>query len=143
MKRELENLPSPPQNLTKNLLCARKQDRQLRRLRAVQLVSQRRNKIVREVAEESSAENWMHDIFFSVRLYRTCIYFNLSCVMIEHFRKSFKLQDWMIIVVVSLQQELNGMIVQEKIVESKHQKKQIAEVCKRFCSSFKSWLHHM
>ena len=26
-------------------------------------------------------------------------------------------------------QELNGMIVQEKIVESKHQKKQIAEVC--------------
>jgi len=28
----------------------------------------------------------------------------------------------------SLQKELNGMIVQEKIVESKHQKKEIAEV---------------
>ena len=29
----------------------------------------------------------------------------------------------------SLQKELNGMIVQEKIVESKHQKKEITEVC--------------
>ena len=29
---------------------------------------------------------------------------------------------------VSSSQELNGMIVQEKIVESKHQKKQVAEV---------------
>ena len=40
--------------------------------------------------------------------------------------------EWLLLLIVSLQQELNGMIVQEKIVESKHQKKQIAEVCKLF-----------
>ena len=35
----------------------------------------------------------------------------------------------LLLILCSLQKELNGMIVQEKIVESKHQKKEIAEVC--------------
>ena len=35
----------------------------------------------------------------------------------------------LLLILCSLQKELNGMIVQEKIVQSKHQKKEIAEVC--------------
>ena len=35
----------------------------------------------------------------------------------------------LLLILCCLQKELNGMIVQEKIVESKHQKKEIAEVC--------------
>ena len=35
----------------------------------------------------------------------------------------------LLLILCSLQKELNGLIVQEKIVESKHQKKEITEVC--------------
>ena len=46
-----------------------------------------------------------------------------------HLRYSLYAVVLIFVVLCSLQKELNGMIVQEKIVESKHQKKEITEVC--------------
>ena len=55
--------------------------------------------------------------------------FWLSCIYAVVYTLLFSL----LLFLCSLQKELNGMIVQEKIVESKHQKKEITEVCVLIC----------